>query len=425
MSSGVRDLLRLSVAATLCAMLMAAAGGATAAPPANERKSAEEQAKRGEMRDLKERIESLRKEVSQAEETRNDARERLRESERAISGANRALRELGAAQRSAEGELAQLEAHTRRLETRIGGEQERLGRMLARQYRAGQTDTLRQLLGGDDPNQVARDAHYMGSISRARASLIDDLRHSLAEKSRLAGQVQHKTHELADLEKRRVAERAKLVDMHEQRREVLAQVSGQIQARRKEIASLQRDEQRLARIIEGLARIVPKAAPRPRPSERDESPSRPEAPGPRNERTPDASQGNGAFAHLRGHLRLPIRGELVNRFGTPRAEGGATWKGLFIRAASGAEVKSIATGRVVFAEWLRGFGNLVIVDHGASYLSVYGNNESLLKSVGDAVRSGDAIATVGNSGGNPESGLYFEIRYQGQAIDPLKWVSLQ
>jgi septal ring factor EnvC (AmiA/AmiB activator) len=85
----------------------------------------------------------------------------------------------------------------------------------------------------------------------------------------------------------------------------------------------------------------------------------------------------------------------------------------------------VAPGLVVFADWLRGFGNLIILDHGSSYLSVYGNNESLFKNVGEAVRGGDVIATIGNSGGNPETGLYFEIRHQGQAVDPLKWVNLK
>jgi septal ring factor EnvC (AmiA/AmiB activator) len=133
----------------------------------------------------------------------------------------------------------------------------------------------------------------------------------------------------------------------------------------------------------------------------------------------------GAFAALKGKLRLPTRGELINRFGTPRSDSGLSWKGLFIRSVSGQEVRAVAAGRVVFAEWIRGFGNLMIIDHGQSYLTIYGNNEALLKQVGDAVGTGDAVATVGNSGGNPDSGLYFEIRYQGKAFDPLRWVSLK
>ncbi|HWV17945.1 MAG TPA: peptidoglycan DD-metalloendopeptidase family protein, partial [Rhodocyclaceae bacterium] len=133
---------------------------------------------------------------------------------------------------------------------------------------------------------------------------------------------------------------------------------------------------------------------------------------------------SGDFAGLRGKLRLPVRGEVANRFGAQRAEG-TSWKGLFVRAAEGAEVKSVAAGQVVFADWLRGFGNLLIIDHGDGFLTVYGNNESLFRQAGDKVKGGEAVASVGNSGGNPESGLYFELRHQGQALDPLKWVSLR
>ena len=106
-----------------------------------------------------------------------------------------------------------------------------------------------------------------------------------------------------------------------------------------------------------------------------------------------------------------MKGVIANRFGGPRHEGGA-WKGLFIRAEAGSEIKAIASGQVVFADWMRGFGNLLIVDHGSQYLSIYGYSDSLLKQVGDNVRGGDTIASAGNSGGNPESGLYFELRHQ-------------
>jgi septal ring factor EnvC (AmiA/AmiB activator) len=117
-----------------------------------------------------------------------------------------------------------------------------------------------------------------------------------------------------------------------------------------------------------------------------------------------------------------VAGELMNRFGAPREDGGVSWKGLFIRAAQGSAVKAIAAGQVVFAEWLRGFGNLIIVDHGEGYMSLYSNNESLYKQVGDRVQPGDAIAAVGNSGGQPDTGLYFEMRHQSRPVNPLLWM---
>ena len=128
---------------------------------------------------------------------------------------------------------------------------------------------------------------------------------------------------------------------------------------------------------------------------------------------------------LRGKLRLPVRGELTGRFGAPRGAAGIEAKGVFIRAPQGEPVRAVARGQVVYADWMRGFGNLLIVDHGESYLSIYANNESLLKQVGDAVAPGEPLATTGASGGNEETGLYFELRHLGRAFDPLRWVKLK
>lgn len=277
---------------------------------------------------------------------------------------------------------------------------------------------MRHLLSGDDPNQLARDAHYLGLLSRAKAGLIHNLGEILDEKKRLAGLAREKNEELAEIEKSQQRERAGLVEQQKKRHVVLARLSDRIKAQRREVDKLKRDEKRLGKLIEGLGRIVAK----PRRAPHAPSSVQPVL---RNERTPDASLSGDAFALLKGRLSLPTRGELANRFGTPRQEGGTTWKGVFIRAAAGAEVKAIAPGRIVFADWLRGFGNLAIVDHGDGYLSVYGNNESLFKAVGQPVKTGEAIASVGNSGGNPETGLYFELRHLGQPLDPLKWVSLR
>ncbi|MDR2614393.1 MAG: peptidoglycan DD-metalloendopeptidase family protein, partial [Candidatus Accumulibacter sp.] len=186
---------------------------------------------------------------------------------------------------------------------------------------------------------------------------------------------------------------------------------------RKEIGNLQRDEKALARLIVRLERIIAaQRAKAPRAPAKGAS----RAPGTEREAAPEAFP-SGAFAALKGRLRLPVRGTVSNRYGGKRQEG-STWKGLFIRAAQGSEVKAIAGGRVVFSDWMRGFGNLLIVDHGDSYLSIYGYNDAVLTQVGDEVRGGDPIATAGNSGGNPESGLYFELRHQGQPVDPQKWI---
>jgi septal ring factor EnvC (AmiA/AmiB activator) len=131
---------------------------------------------------------------------------------------------------------------------------------------------------------------------------------------------------------------------------------------------------------------------------------------------------SGPFPSLKGRLRLPVRGELAGRFGGQRQAGSASSKGVFIRAAEGETVRAIGPGRVVYADWMRGFGNLMIVDHGDAYLSIYGNNESLLKQTGDPVAAGEVLATVGSSGGGEQTGLYFEMRHLGRPFDPLSWV---
>lgn len=382
-----------------------ACGGLTAAPS---------DAKRAELKDLQGRIQALQKEIGRTEGSRADAAEELRETEQAISGASRRLRELAAERGEVQAALASLDGQSRQLSEGIAVQQAQIGRLLRRQYLAGDPDALRLLLSGADPNQITRDAHYLALLSRAKLELVRGLDATLKEKRQLAEAAREKNAALAGIEKRQGIERAGLLDQQKKRQVVLAGLADRIKAQRREVEKLKRDERRLAKLIDGLGRIIART-------------KRPAAPAPtlRNERTPEASAAMDAFARLQGRLRLPVRGELANRFGTPRSEGGTGWKGLFIRAPGGAEVKAIAPGRVVFADWLRGFGNLLIVDHGGGYLSVYGNNESLFKGAGQAVGAGETIAAVGDSGGNAETGLYFELRHLGQPLDPLKWVNLK
>ena len=194
------------------------------------------------------------------------------------------------------------------------------------------------------------------------------------------------------------------------RQKVLSKASDDIARQRNEISKLKRDEQRLTELIKKLAA---------------EAERRRQAARLKNQALPDESLNNSQFGKLKGRLRLPVIGELTNRFGQPREDSGLSWKGLFIAANEGDRVKAIAPGEVVYADWLRGFGNLMILDHGAGFMSLYGNNEALFRQVGDRLGAGDTIASVGNSGGNAESGLYFELRRNGRAFDPLPWVRLK
>lgn len=405
--------------ALLLALLPPAA--ALAASPAAKKAELKEQ--QGELR---ERLDALRRELAKSEESRAYATDQLKETESAISDADRGLRRLGEQRGAVQSEIAELESQSRRLSEQTATQQAQLSRLLHRQYTRGtgaEGDALQQLLAGRDPNQAALDDHFLKRLSQARADLIASLRAKAEEKRRLTEAAREKNAELATIEQKRQHARASLVDQQKQRQALLARTADKIKAQRREIGALQRDEKRLTKLIEGLTRIVKRPPPSRAASVPTESP-RP-VPAIRNDREPEPSQAGGAFASLKGRLHLPVRGEITSRFGKPRPEGGTTWKGLFIRAAEGSEVKAVAAGQVVFADWLRGFGNLLVVDHGDAFLSVYGNNQSLLKETGQHVKAGEAIATVGSSGGNPESGLYFELRHQGQPFDPLRWVSLR
>lgn len=416
--------------ATLLLALLLSAGVSLAAVGAAKTaaKPAPVEVKRGQLKDLQGRIENLHRDLAKSEETKAYAADQLKETESAISAAKRGLHELGLRRGEVQAELLDLQQQARRLEAQIAAQQGQLGRLLYRQYVDGESDALRTLLSGNDPNQAARDLHYLTLLSRAKADLLGVLHTALAEKQRLADAARAKRDELAAIEQKQQRQHAALLAQQQQRQGMLAKLADKIKEQRREIGALKRDEKRLGKLIEGLARIIAKPTKKtiPRPAKSKPGASTAEKPEPalQNELTPEAMSFSGNFAKLKGRLRLPVRGELVNRFGKPRAESGATWKGLFIRSAEGSEVKAVAPGRVVFADWLRGFGNLLIIDHGDTFLTVYGNNQSLFRQVGDTVKSGDVVAAVGNSGGNPESGLYFELRQQGLAVDPLKWISL-
>lgn len=367
-------------------------------------------APKDELEELRGRIGALQKQLAESEESKAEAGDALRESERAISETNRKLFELADQRREVNAALAKLRSRARTVEADIAAEQATLGKLLYRQYVTGQSDAIKLVLNREDPNEIARQLHYLGYVSRARAELLGSLRYNLANLEKLAEETRAKSAELRALQNEEASQKRRLEMEKAERQRIYVQVSSQIAQSRKQLSTLKRDEERLTRLIERLAKEVARKKPGKRIA---------------NQALPGAESGSGPFRKLKGKLRLPVLGELMNRFGSQREDSGLSWKGLFISAEPGREVKAIAGGRVVYADWLRGFGNLMIVDHGEGYMSLYGNNEALLKQVGDETRAGDTIAAIGNSGGNPDSGLYFELRYQGKPFDPLPWVTLK
>ena len=409
-----------------CACIIAAAVVSPTAALATKRSAP--QVDPEDLRELRSRIESLKNEIAGKEESRNEARDALRESERAISEANRQLHNLAGERKNARDELRRLGDEARGIEADLAARQGAIGQMLAVRYFGGDVDYLKLLVSGQDPNQTTRDLHYYSYVSRAQAALIRTLRANLARLRELEGETRDKTGELAEIEAEQKQERDLLAREQSSRRKVLERVSAQIRGQRKQVKSLERDENRLTRLVAELGRLIAdqtSKAGKVRAARRNDKASVTTRGTPGGIADSAAELAGAAFETLKGKLRLPIRGELLGRFGKARAEGGPSWKGLFIRAGSGQEVRAVARGRVVFAEWMRGFGNLLILDHGEGYLTIYGNNEAVLKQVGEVVRAGEAVATTGSSGGSAESGLYFEIRHEGRPFDPMKWVTLK
>lgn len=399
-----------------------AANGKAGLPPTR----AEVAEKRGDLKEIQGQIKALQKGVAEDKDKRSDAVDKLKRIEQEISATQRSLHNLAQQRSKLQASLTSLAAQSRELETRLTHQHEQLGRLVYRKYLQGKPDSLRLLLNGTNPNQMSRDLYYLGVVGRSRSELLREIEGTLQRKQALAADTKERAGELAANEEEQRQQHEKMIAQREQRKAVFDTISARIANQQREISNLKRDEKQLSQLISRLARaIAAKPAPRREPARSAQVPNAKAPPaGIVNDATPEAAQSSSAFAQLKGSLRLPVRGVVSNRFGAARQEGSA-WKGLFIRADQGSEVKAIANGEVVFSDWMRGFGNLLIVDHGGKYLSIYGNNEAVLKQTGDTVRGGDVIASVGNSGGNPESGLYFELRYQGQPLDPLKWVNLK
>lgn len=345
-----------------------------------------------ELDNLRKRISALQHEAEKAGESKSEAADALRESERAISDSNRKLNELGRRRQEASDGLMRLQQQSARLRQEMQGQQVLLTSLLYQQYLEGRQGYLQILLNNRDPNQAARDLQYYDYIARKQAAWLNTLRGNLAQQNVLTGKARLKSEEITALQQDVSVQRLALEQDRQARQQVLLKISARMKQQNREIGRLQRNENRLSQLIEKLALMVSKS-------------------------------NSGPFESLKGKLALPVKGHVSNKFGARRPDGTVRWKGWFLRAPGGQEVKAVAAGQVVFADWLRGFGNLLIVDHGKGYMTLYGNNETLYKQVGDTLRGGDAIATVGNSGGNEDSGLYFELRHEGKPIDPAKWVA--
>lgn len=364
--------------------------------------------KKEELNDLRQRIADMQREFDKTSESKSEVVDALRESERAISNSKRKLAEIYEKQRATDTKLGELNTRAQRIRGTIADQQTAISKLLYQQYVGGQQEYLKLLLNDQNPNQLARDLTYYQYIARDRANRIDALRDNLAALDAISSATREQRTKLAVLRTDEAEQKRSLENEQRSRQQTLTKISSQLSKQRREIKRLQRNEARLARLVERLTKMLARSRPKALY---------------RNDKLPDDSFDGSPFGRLKGKLILPVRGVITNQFGTPRPDSTVLWKGVFVRCTEGQPVKVIAAGRVVFADWLRGFGNLMIVDHGAGYMSLYGNNETLYKQVGDELNGGDTIAAVGNSGGNEESGLYFELRHKSNPLDPMTWMA--
>jgi septal ring factor EnvC (AmiA/AmiB activator) len=421
--------------------------GKPASPPAKSG-NAEIRAKRSELKDIERRLGDLQRDVEKTEALQTEATRAVAEVEREVSKATRALRQVMSEHAEAGRQLTELETTQHELEEHIAARQNELAEWLRRNYMAGAANDIAALLAARDPNQFVRDTYYIERLGRARFELIEELRADLRLKTERAQQISTHRTTLARIEDDRRKRQAKQEEAYTRRRETLEKIETTLKTQRERMIALKADEERLTQVVNTLVQRAAEAEKRAAAAKRERANAQARArqnsvadkgilehssnPGRTTEpvvgkvrEVPERTSGSTDFAQLRGKLNFPVAGELLGKFGAPRAGQGTVWRGVFIRAASGTEVRAVSSGAVVYSNWLRGYGNLLIVDHGSGYLSIYGNNDALYKEAGATVRTGEAIASVGASGSEPESGVYFEIRHRGQAIDPMQWVKLK
>lgn len=288
---------------------------------------------------------------------------------------------------------------------------DRLGKELAAQIRAayamGQKEKLKLFLNQQDLALSSRMMVYFDYINKERLKKLADMKASVQRLDQLDKQKQAETELLEQDLERKKSEQIALDEARKQRNELLAQINNDFSSNEQQLSQLQISENRLRSLLASLP-VTEEELAVDAEQAKELSTSM--------ENSPELK---GDFSALKGKLPWPVKGRLAQRFGSPRTEG--TWDGVLIDASEGMEIKAVTRGKVVYAEWLRGYGLLIIIDHGQGYMTLYAFNQSLYKRMGDSVEAGDVIASVGQSGGRSQAGLYFGLRKKGVPVDPLEW----
>ncbi|HET8802273.1 MAG TPA: peptidoglycan DD-metalloendopeptidase family protein [Marinobacter sp.] len=350
----------------------------------------------GQIEDLKERIEEIDDWLADAEEDRSDLERQLVATERKISELTRERRTLRQQVAQQQSRLTELEQQEQTLNRTLDRQRESLKQQIRAAWMEGDAPAIKVLLNEIDPDKIARTMTYYEYLSRDTVSRLEAFRISLQELKATRAEVQATRMALARTEETLAKRQAELTTSRRQRQQTLAALNADIQSRRGERSELEADRKRLEKLLDEVQQAI---ANIPSPNE-----SRP-------------------FASLRDKLPWPVQGEVLSGYGDRYADGKLRRNGLLIRTSEEAEIKAIHYGRVVFANWLRGFGLITIIDHGDGYMTLYGHSSSLFTSPGDWVAAGEAIALAGRTGGTESPALYFEVRHNGKPDNPRRWLA--
>jgi len=371
------------VLAVLLAAILAMQG---APAPAAEDTDAEK-----ELRAVRERIEALQRSMRRDTDQRDALSGQLRDAEENVRGARAKLSDIRKRLAESDASLERLAAERERNEAALGKQREVLAAELRSAYVGGRQEQFKLLLSQDDPATLGRMLVYYSYFGRARAAKIAEIQGIVAELEAAAEAEAAERERLAALEAQSRQQLSTVDAARNQRSRALKSMNAQIKNRNDSIAKLKREAAALEKLVADLRREMSDLPP----------------------------TGGQAFEKVRGRLNWPVAGKITARFGQARG-GGLKWNGVMIEAARGTPVKALYDGRIAYADWLPGMGLLVIVDHGG-YMSLYAHNEQIYKAVGTSVSGGDAIATVGDTGGRSVPGLYLEIRRGSRAVDPVPW----
>ena len=436
---------KLFVIAVFAAGLAAPVVQATAAP-AKQSSSQSKQKKSSlqkEQRSLKGQISSIKKDISEKEASLDKVNGELAASEKAISQSNRTLKELGDKKQDVENQLEDLKREAGIVSLHVSEAEDLIASISQAQFVNSRRHPWQTALVGNNPNDIARMSAILQYMAREQDRTIDRLANRRKNIEIVTAKTNETQQKLIRIESAEQKNRSELEREKTRRESAFAQLKKELSTQKARYEQLVKNDRQLTNLIADIDKQIAAAAARERAkkealaaakrreqekaaAKRKESKKTQTAkvakPDPR--RTTVAPT-TGNFGKLRGKLTMPTKGKIVAKFGQKREGAASTlaWRGLLIRAKQGQDVVAAGPGTVVFSDWMRGFGNLLIVDHGSNYLSVYANNETLYKSVGDSVKQGETIASVGSSGGEDAPGLYFELRYKGKPFDPSRWIA--